>query len=122
MNELLDHLIKGLEKHEDLLGEDGLLQELKKALIEKALGAELSHHFGDARRDPAGRGSGNFRNSKSKKAVKDKQGQLDVSVSRDRQGTFEPRLIKKGQTRILKTACKRRYGPRMKSNRNGSYT
>ena len=51
-DELLDELMKGLEKPEDLLGDKGLLQELKKALIEKALGAELTHHLGYERGDP----------------------------------------------------------------------
>jgi putative transposase len=99
-DELLDQLMKGLDKPEDLLGDKGLLQELKKALIEKVLGAELTHHLGYERGDPAGRGTGNSRNGKSKKTVRDKDGQLEISVPRDRQGTFEPQLIKKGQTRI----------------------
>jgi putative transposase len=99
-DELLDQLMKGLDKPEDLLGDKGLLQELKKALIEKVLGAELTHHLGYERGDPAGRGTGNSRNGKSKKMVRDKDGQVEISVPRDRQGTFEPQLIKKGQTRI----------------------
>ena len=45
-DELLDELLKGYEKPEDLLGENGIFQELKKALLEKALGAELTHHLG----------------------------------------------------------------------------
>lgn len=99
-DELLDQLMEGLDRPEDLLGYKGLLQELKKALIEKALGAELTHHLGYERNDPAGRGSGNSRNGKSKKTVRDKDGQIEISVPRDRQGTFEPQLIQKGQTRI----------------------
>ena len=99
-DELLDQLREGLDRPEDRLGDRGLLQELKKALIEKALGAELTHHLGYERNDPAGRGSGNSRNGKSKKTVRDKDGQIEISVPRDRQGTFEPQLIKKGQTRI----------------------
>ena len=98
--ELLDQLMDGLNRPEDLLGEDGLRQELKKALIEKALGAELTHHLGYERGDPAGRGSGNSRNGKSKKSVKDKDGQIEISVPRDRQGIFAPKLIRKGQTRL----------------------
>lgn len=99
-DELLDQLMEGLDKPEDLLGDKGPLQELKKGLIEKALGAELTHYLGYERNDPAGRGSGNSRNGKSKKTVRDKDGQIEISVPRDRQGTFEPQLIKKGQTRI----------------------
>lgn len=98
--ELLDQLMEDLDSPEDLLGDKGLLQELKKSLIEKALGAELTHHLGYERGDPAGRGTGNSRNGNSKKTVRDKDGQIEISVPRDRQGSFEPQLIKKGQTRI----------------------
>ena len=54
--EHLDELLAGYEKPEDLLGEDGLFKQLKKALLERALGAELTHHLGYERGDPAGRG------------------------------------------------------------------
>ena len=56
--ELLDQLLSNYRKPEDLTGEDGLFKQLKKALIERALGAELSEHLGYAKGDPAGRGSG----------------------------------------------------------------
>ena len=55
--ELLDQLLTGYEKPEDLTGDDGLFRRLKKALIERALGAELTDHLGYAKGDPAGRGS-----------------------------------------------------------------
>ena len=60
--EHLDELLAGYEKPEDLLGEDGLFKQLKKALLERALGAELTHHLGYEKGDPAGRGTGNNRN------------------------------------------------------------
>jgi len=60
--ELLDQLLANYEKPEDLTGADGLFKQLKKALIERALGAELSDHLGYEKGDPAGRGSGNSRN------------------------------------------------------------
>lgn len=60
--EHLDELLAGYEKPEDLLGEEGLFKQLKKALLERALGAELTHHLGYEKGDPAGRGSGNNRN------------------------------------------------------------
>src|SRR5258705_5984117 len=53
--EHLDELLGGYEKPEDLLGEDGLFKQLKKALLERALGAELTHHLGYEKGDPAGR-------------------------------------------------------------------
>ena len=99
-DELLDELMEGLERPEDFLGDKGLLQELKKALIEKALGAELTHHLVYERGDPTGRNTGNSRNGKSKKRVKERDGQIDISVPRDRKGTFEPRIIRKGQSRF----------------------
>src|SRR5438105_7233074 len=63
--ELLDQLLANYEKPEDLTGADGLFKQLKKALIERALGAELSEHLGYEKGDPAGRGSGNSRNGTS---------------------------------------------------------
>jgi transposase-like protein len=62
--EHLDELLSGYEKPEDLFGEDGLFKQLKKALLERALGAELTHHLGYERGDPAGRGTGNHRPSR----------------------------------------------------------
>lgn len=98
--ELLDELLKNYEKPEDLLGEGGLLKELKKALIERALEGELTHHLGYPKHDPGGHGSGNSRNGKGKKNVKTDDGLIDIGVPRDRNASFEPQLIKKGQTRF----------------------
>src|SRR5271155_6074043 len=61
--------IRSYSSPEDLLGEEGLFKQLKKRLLERALGAELSEHLGYERGDPAGRGSGNSRNSYSNKTV-----------------------------------------------------
>src|SRR6185312_10496961 len=69
--ELLDQLLAGYEKPEDLTGDDGLFRRLKKALIERALGAELTD-----------------------------DGEVQIEVPRDRAGSFEPQLIGKGQTRF----------------------
>jgi len=99
-DEILDELLKSYENPEDLLGQDGIFQELKKALLERALGAELTHHLGYERGDPAGRKTGNSRNGHSKKKVKGEDGQIDIAVPRDRNASFEPQLIKKGQTRF----------------------
>ena len=65
--ELLDQLLANYTKPEDLLGEEGLFKQLKKALLERALGAELSEHPGYEKGDPSGRGSGNNRNGFSPK-------------------------------------------------------
>jgi len=98
--ELLDQLLANYEKPEDLTREDGLFKQLKKALIERALGAELTEHLGYEKGDPGGRGSGNSRNGTSGKTILTEDGQIDIAVPRDRAGSFEPQLIAKGQTRF----------------------
>jgi putative transposase len=98
--ELLDQLLANYTKPEDLLGEGGLFKQLKKALIERALGGELTGHLGYEKGDPAGRGSGNNRNGVSSKTVLTGDGELEIEVPRDRAGSFEPQLIPKGQTRF----------------------
>lgn len=98
--ELLDQLLVDYRKPEDLLGEEGLFKQLKKALIERALGAELTEHLGYEKGDPAGRGSGNSRNGVSAKTVLTGDGEIAIAAPRDRAGTFEPQLIPKGQTRF----------------------
>ena len=98
--ELLDELLTDYDKPEDLLGEDGLFKELKKALLERALGAELSDHLGYEKGDPAGRGTGNSRNGHSDKRVLTEDGEVNVAVPRDRNGTFEPVIVPKGERRL----------------------
>ena len=99
-DELLEQLLEGYEKPEDLLGEGGIFQELKRALVEKALGAELTHHLGYEKGEkPSGKTS-NTRNGHGKKRVKSDDGELELSIPRDRNGSFEPQLIKKGQRRF----------------------
>jgi putative transposase len=98
--ELLDQLLANYEKPEDLTGENGLFKQLKKALIERALGAELTEHLGYEKGDPAGRGSGNSRNGTSSKTILTENGAIEITVPRDRVGSFEPQLIAKGQTRF----------------------
>jgi len=98
--ELLDELLSGYERPEDLLGEDGLFRQLKKALLERALGAELSVHLGYEKGDPAGRGTGNSRNGTSAKTVLTEEGEVELAVPRDRNGTFEPLIVPKGERRL----------------------
>ncbi len=97
--ELLDELLKEYEKPADLLGDDGLLQQLTKALVERALHGEMTHHLGYEKHSSAGKNTGNSRNGSSPKTIKGKRGQTSISVPRDRNGTFEPQLFKKNQTR-----------------------
>jgi transposase-like protein len=98
--ELLDQLLSNYSKPEDLTGENGLFKQLKKALIERALGAELTAHLGYEKGDPGGRGSGNSRNGTSSKTLLTEDGEIEIGVPRDRAGSFEPQLIAKGQTRF----------------------
>jgi transposase-like protein len=99
--EILDQILAGGSlKPGDLAGEDGLFRRLKKALLERALGAELTHHLGYEKGDPAGRGSGNSRNGTSSKALLTDDGEIEIEVPRDRAGTFEPVIVAKGQTRF----------------------
>ena len=98
--ELLDQLLANYKKPEDLTGDDGLFKRLKKALIERALGAELTGHLGYEKGDPDGRGSGNSRNGSSSKRLLTQDGEIEIAVPRDRAGSFEPQLIAKGQTRF----------------------
>ncbi len=98
--ELVDELLKGYEKPEDILGENGLLKRLTKALLERTLNAELTHHLGYEKHDPAGHNSGNSRNGVSSKTVKGEFGEIVVDTPRDRNGTFEPQILGKHQTRF----------------------
>ncbi len=98
--ELLDELIKDYKKPEDLIGETGLLKQLTKALIERAMSAELTHHLGYEKHDPAGYNSGNSRNGTSPKTVKGDFGEIQLETPRDRKGSFEPQIVPKHQTRF----------------------
>src|SRR6266545_2548811 len=88
------------QKPEDLLGQSGLLQQLSKALIERVLDGEMTHHPGYEKHSPEGRNSGNSRNGKSRKTLKGKQGEIPIEVPRDRNGEFDPQFVKKRQTRF----------------------
>ena len=98
--ELLDELLTGCERPEDLLGDAGLMKELKIRLMERMLGAELTAHLGyeDGRDAPPDQA--NRRNGTSSKRLKGQDGEVPIAVPRDRDGSFEPELVKKGQTRI----------------------
>jgi putative transposase len=96
--ELIDSLLKDYKNPEDLIGENGLLKQLTKQLLERAMAAELTDHVGYEKHDPAGHNSGNSRNGSSAKTVKGSFGRLPLEVPRDRKGTFEPQIIEKHQT------------------------
>ena len=107
----LDELIEGYgHTPEAILGEGGLLAQLTKALVERALGAELGHHLQSEREagegeiasleGGAGAGAGNCRNGFSRKVVLGDSGKLEIAVPRDRRGSFEPRLVPKWKKRL----------------------
>jgi putative transposase len=98
--ELIDELLKGYQKPEDLIGENGLLKQLTKAVLERALNAELTQHLGYEKHDPAGHKSGNSRNGTSAKTIKGDFGEIVLETPRDRNSTFEPQIVSKHQTRF----------------------
>jgi putative transposase len=98
--ELIDKLIEGYQKPEDIIGENGLLKQLTKAIVERAMQAELTHHVGYEKNDPAGRGSENKRNGRSSKTLKGDFGEVEIEVPRDRQGSFQPQIVPKHERRF----------------------
>ena len=98
-NELLDELLSDYQRPEDLIGENGLLKQLTKRLVERALDAEMTAHLGHERHAPVANASGNTRNGRSRKTLKGEFGELPIEVPRDREGSFEPQIVPKHQTR-----------------------
>ncbi len=98
-NDLIDQLLSGYKKPEDLIGENGLLKQLTKALIGRALQAEMTEHLGHDKYATVSNLTGNARNGKSNKTLKGEFGELLIEIPRDREGSFEPQLISKHQTR-----------------------
>ena len=99
----LDKLVEELTKDataEELLKDSGLLKELKKRLVETALEAEMTEHLGYEKHSPDGRGTGNSRNGKTSKRLIGSDGDLEIEVPRDRNGDFEPQLVRKRQVRL----------------------
>jgi putative transposase len=96
--ELLDELLAEYRSPEDLTGPDGLLKDLFRRLVETAAGGELTQHLGYERGDPVGRGSGNSRNGTTPKTLLTDHGPVPVEIPRDRNSTFEPKIVEKGKT------------------------
>ncbi|MDX3697791.1 transposase, partial [Streptomyces europaeiscabiei] len=98
---MIDQLVgqarsKGLQ----LTGEGGLLQQLTKAVLESALEGEITDHLGYDKHDPAGKDGGNSRNDTRSKTVLTDIGPVEIDVPRDREGSFEPAIVKKRQRRL----------------------
>ena len=95
----LDELLAG-KSTEEIVGPNGLLKQLTKALVERAMNAEMSHHLGYEKHSAGGRGSGNNRNGKSRKKIQGDFGSVEIEVPRDRNGTYDPKIIPKHERRF----------------------
>jgi len=97
MRTLAAQLARNLKTEKDL---NDFSRQLKKMTVEAALGAEIEEHLGYAKHSPEGHHTGNSRNGYSGKTLKGNHGEVDIEVPRDRNGSFEPQLVRKGQTRL----------------------
>ena len=97
---LIDKLLADYKKPEDIIGENGLLKQLTKALLERAMQVEMTDHLGYEKHDPVGNNSGNSRNGATTKTLKGDFGEMPLETPRDRNGSYEPKIIGKGQTRF----------------------
>jgi transposase-like protein len=96
--ELLDQLLATMDDPSELTGADGLMRQLMGRMVEKSLNAELTEHLGYEPNEP--RPSTNARNGTTPKTLLTESGKVEVSIPRDRDGTFEPQLVKKHQRRL----------------------
>jgi putative transposase len=81
-----------------LTGEGGVLQQLTKKLLDSALDGEITDHLGYDQHDPAGHNTGNSRNGTRSKTVLTEVGPVEITVPRDREGSFEPKIVKSGRS------------------------
>jgi putative transposase len=98
LDELITQILADYQRPEDLIGSTGLLAQLTRRVIEKAMDVEMTTHLGHERHGPVTHPSGNTRNGRSKKTLKGEFGEVPIAVPRDRQGTFEPLIVPKHQT------------------------
>jgi putative transposase len=97
---LIDSLIKQYDDPMDIFRENGLMMQLKKAIVERVMEGELTTELGYEKHDTAGNNSGNSRNGYTDKTLKCNDGHLPIKVPRDRNGDYEPKIIPKHQTRF----------------------
>ncbi|GAB1457516.1 hypothetical protein MASR2M48_28240 [Spirochaetota bacterium] len=95
--DVLDELMKNYKGPEDIAGPDGLIKQLSKALVERAMQAELTEQLGYEKYNPIKKATDNRRNGTSKKRLRSDQGPMDIEVPRDRYGEFEPIIVHKHQ-------------------------
>ncbi len=99
-NEIIEELLKSVSKPDDLLGSDGLLKQLTARLVERALQAEMTQHLGFETNQGKPAGASNGRNGYTTKTLLTDHGEGTGDVPRDRQGTFEPQLVRKRERRV----------------------
>lgn len=99
--DVIDKLLKHYKTPEEILGENGLLKQLTKAVFQRALQAEMTLHLGHEKHAAVSNKSGNARNGSSAKTIKGDFGTMPIEIPRDRESSFEPVLIPKGQTRFV---------------------
>ena len=92
--------LKDARTYQDLMGENGAIKKLLKSSLEGILDAELTEHLGYKKHSPEGNNSGNSRNGRTSKTLKNDNGEIDITVPRDRNGSFDPVLIKKYERTI----------------------
>ena len=97
---LLDHIMAHYQKPADLIGENGMLKQLTKAVFEAALNAEMNPHLGHTRHGSVGNSTGNVRNGHSAKTISGDFGEVDIAIPRDRDASFTPQLLPKHQRRV----------------------
>src|SRR5690349_13989185 len=105
--ELLEELLKISKDSKALFGPGGVFQQLKGALMERMLEAEMREHLGFERNAVEGRGAGNSRNGHTTKTVETETGPVEVRVPRDRAGTFSPQLVPKHRRRLARAVALR---------------
>lgn len=98
--EWLDEVLKGCKTPEDITGPNGVIKQLTKRLLEKALSAEMTEHLGYEKYSAEGYNRGNTRNGNGRKVVQTEHGEVEIETPRDREGSFEPQIIKKRQRRF----------------------
>jgi putative transposase len=99
-DEVVDELLAGARTEEEIVGPGGLLSQLTKRLVERALEVELTDHLGYERHQEPPGGAGNTRNGTMPKTLSTEHGPLEISTPRDREGSFEPKLVRKRQRRF----------------------
>src|SRR6266571_3240706 len=99
-DEVIDELLAGARTEEEIVGPGGVLAQLTKRLVERAMSAELTAHLGyEPHQEPPG-GVGNTRNGSTAKTLATEQGPVEIETPRDRNATFQPQIVRKGQRRF----------------------